>query len=348
MKRLLVSAFPIYSGVGVYSNLLFKLGFFDENAFFKIRNSDMENGYSFVIKYKFNPHGLMTYFSNFSESKYSKIVKDYDFVHVTSADFFHLYKYNKNMVGTVHDIFPLDDKLSKSAYSIFYRHYFKKELGYMEDLKGIVVNSKHIKRKINEIYPNLDLTVIHLWTDDNFIPRDKIEARNRLKLPLDKIILLNISSDQPRKNIHILPKIMNNLDNQYYLIRIGPSNKIEKEMKKKNYRIIEYVDSEDYPYYFNASDILLDPSKNEGFGIPIIEAINSNLPVIASSIEVFKEILGNDYKYFTDPDDPDEWKNLIENFRNTKNVYSERIKNYYRKERAKNEYYNFYKKFGIL
>ena len=348
MKRLLVSAFPIFSGVGTYSNLLFKLGFFDDNALFKIRKNDDEMGYSIIVKYNFNPHGLMNYLSINFESKYSRIIKKYDFVHVTSPDFFHLSKYHKNMVGTVHDIFPIDDKISKSAYSIFYRHYFKKELEYMKNLKGVVVDSNHIKKKLLSRYPDINLTVIHIWTDDNFKIRDKMEARKKLGLPLDKIILLNVSSDQPRKNISILPKIMNNLDDQYFLVRIGPSNKIIKNFKNKNYKIIEKVNSENFPYYFNASDILLDPSKNEGFGIPIIEAINSSLPVIASNIEVFKEILGNQYKYFADPDNPENWIDLIENFSNIKYTYPEEIKEYYKKERAKVEFLEFYKKVGII
>ena len=348
MKKLLVSAFPIDSGVGTYSNLLFKLGFFNDFAFFKIRKNDDENGYLMVVKYNFNPHGLMNYLSTFFESKYSIIVKKYDFVHVTSTDFFHLSKYNKNMVGTVHDIFPIDDKISKSAYSIFYRHYFKKELEYMKNLRGIVVNSNHIKQKLLLLYPDIDLTVIHIWTDDNFKIRDKMEARKKLGLPLDKTILLNVSSDQPRKNISILPKVMNNLNDHYYLVRIGPSDKIIKNFKSKNYKIIEKVSSENYPYYFNASDILLDPSKNEGFGIPIIEAINSNLPVIASDIDVFREILGIQYKYFADPDNPENWIDLIENFSSNKYIYPEKIKNYYRKERAQVQYFEFYKKINVL
>ncbi|MEM3431453.1 MAG: glycosyltransferase, partial [Candidatus Micrarchaeia archaeon] len=188
----------------------------------------------------------------------------------------------------------------------------------------------------------------HLWTSDNFIYRDKTEARKKLSLPLDKIILLNVSSDQPRKNISILPKILNKLGDQYYLVRIGPSNKIKKEMKYKNYKFIDKVDDDYYPYYFNASDILLDPSKNEGFGIPIIEAINSDLPVIASNIDIFKEILGSDYKYFADYDNFEDWIDIIENFSTTKNVYSYQMKNYYREERAKTDYINFYKKIGVL
>jgi len=348
MKKLLVSAFPIFTGVGSYSNLLFKLGFFDDNAFFKIRKYDDEKGYSIVVKYNFNPHGLMNYLSTHFESKYSRVIKKYDFVHVTSPDFFHLSKYNENIVGTVHDIFPLDDKLTKSQFSIFYRFYFKKELEYMINLKGIIVNSNHIKKKLISHYPDLDFTVIHLWTDDNFQSRNKIEARKKLALPLNKTIILNVGADVPRKNISILPEIMNSLDDQYYLVRIGHSDKIIKYFKNKNYKIIEKVDYESYPYYFNASDILLNPSKNEGFGIPIIEAINSNLPVIASNIEVFREILGIEYRYFADPDDPENWIDLIENFTNNKNIYSDKIKNYYRMERAKNDYLKFYKKVGVL
>ncbi|MEM3431363.1 MAG: glycosyltransferase [Candidatus Micrarchaeia archaeon] len=98
-------------------------------------------------------------------------------------------------------------------------------------------------------------------------------------------------------------------------------------MKYKNYKFIDKVDNDYYPYYFNASDIFLDPSKNEAFRRPIIEAINSDLPVIASNIDIFKEILGNDYKYFADYDNFEDWIDITENFSTDKNVYSYQMKN---------------------
>ena len=36
----------------------------------------------------------------------------------------------------------------------------------------------------------------------------------------------------------------------------------------------------------------------EGFGLPILEALEQNCKVITSNINVFREILGNNYQYF--------------------------------------------------
>ncbi|MEM3860109.1 MAG: hypothetical protein QW478_12030, partial [Candidatus Micrarchaeaceae archaeon] len=64
-------------------------------------------------------------------------------------------------------------------------------------------------------------------------------------------------------------------------------------------------------------------------------------------IDIFKEILGSDYKYFADYDNFEDWIDIIENFSTTKNVYSYQMEKYYREERAKTDYINFYKKIGV-
>jgi glycosyltransferase involved in cell wall biosynthesis len=49
--------------------------------------------------------------------------------------------------------------------------------------------------------------------------------------------------------------------------------------------------------YKNAR-IYVFPSQDEGFGIPVLEALSFSIPVICSDIDVFKEI-GSDYvEYF--------------------------------------------------
>ena len=52
--------------------------------------------------------------------------------------------------------------------------------------------------------------------------------------------------------------------------------------------------------YLGAS-MLVFPSKYEGFGIPLLEAMASGIPIAASDIAVFREILG-DAGYYFDPD----------------------------------------------
>ena len=49
---------------------------------------------------------------------------------------------------------------------------------------------------------------------------------------------------------------------------------------------------------YSSVSCLIAPSEGEGFGLPIIEAMKHNLPIIARDIPVFREIAGNEASYF--------------------------------------------------
>src|SRR5690606_7458680 len=55
---------------------------------------------------------------------------------------------------------------------------------------------------------------------------------------------------------------------------------------------------------------LLFPSFVEGFGLPLTEAAALGVPVIASDIDVFREIVARDV-IFIDPLDAKQWKDTI-------------------------------------
>jgi glycosyltransferase involved in cell wall biosynthesis len=55
------------------------------------------------------------------------------------------------------------------------------------------------------------------------------------------------------------------------------------------------------------------PSKQEGFGIPLLEAGMLKLPIVCSDIDPFKSIAGKDALYFSLKDDPEEIaENILE------------------------------------
>lgn len=56
---------------------------------------------------------------------------------------------------------------------------------------------------------------------------------------------------------------------------------------------------------YDRASVLVAPSWYEGFGIPIIEAMARGLPVIASDIEVFREVGASAAEYYGRPDDAD-------------------------------------------
>ena len=63
--------------------------------------------------------------------------------------------------------------------------------------------------------------------------------------------------------------------------------------------LIENLNDCELQYCYKRSAALLFASAGEGFGLPIIEAAQHRLPVIASDIPVFREIGGDHITYFS-------------------------------------------------
>ena len=59
-----------------------------------------------------------------------------------------------------------------------------------------------------------------------------------------------------------------------------------------------FVSKEEASILYKNARIYVFPSLDEGFGIPILEALSFSLPVICSDIDVFKEVGGDYVEYF--------------------------------------------------
>lgn len=69
-------------------------------------------------------------------------------------------------------------------------------------------------------------------------------------------------------------------------------------------RLIEYPDDEALRILYSSATAFIYPSHNEGFGIPLLEAMACGTPVVAADTPVFREVAGDAALYF-DPADPD-------------------------------------------
>lgn len=70
-------------------------------------------------------------------------------------------------------------------------------------------------------------------------------------------------------------------------------------------RLLSGVDGDDLRAMYHLADLLLFPSRYEGFGIPLIEAMAAGLPIAASDTSVFRELAQGAARFFA-LDDPDE------------------------------------------
>ncbi|MGC2289998.1 MAG: glycosyltransferase [Thermoplasmata archaeon] len=343
------------SGHGRIVGLLQDLGLFQNTAFFKIRRRDSESGYATVVTDVFRLGGPSAFLSLFVPSQWSRYVKNLKMVHYSSPHFFHLVRYNPNATGTVHDLIFLDKSTHNPRDTpIGTRYFFPRVVRYADRLKGVVTISQSVDRQLRAMIPRVNSRVIHHWTSYAFRPGNRLDARKELGLPLEKKILLNVSIDVERKNIDLLPKIANGLDESFLLVRIGESRRIASRFRSNRFLGLGTVSPSRYPRYFNAADVVLVPSRAEGFGVPVIEALNSMTPVVASNIDVFREILGDAYPFLEDPDDVSAWvaatRQAWETAQSTPRSHAlySRFGDYYRPERGLKDFLNFYNDMGLL
>jgi glycosyltransferase involved in cell wall biosynthesis len=350
----LVCAFPAQSGLGRSATNLFRLGFFDQALFLKFHRRDPETGYTHIVRSRWDVlGGAGAYASQYLPSAWKDALRPFDFVHFQSPHFFHLAPAVRGATGTVHDTLFFDQN-DRHGYPLGARLYFRGEFNHLSQLRGVATDSGETQRGVTSMAPDARTSVIHLWTDPEFRVRDRMSARAALGLPADPVILLNVGTDAARKNPEILPRIMNELGENFLLVRIGRSDRILPRFRYPNVRVFDSVSDEQYPLFFSAADMLLQPSREEGFGYPIIEAINSGTPVLASSIPVFRELLGDDYPFCLNPDSPADWitaaRTVADNF-GTQRAASElyrAIGSRYREERGREEFEAFFRQAGVL
>jgi glycosyltransferase involved in cell wall biosynthesis len=134
----------------------------------------------------------------------------------------------------------------------------------------------------------------------------------RLQYGLPKRFILNVGTIEQRKNILLAVKALPNLPADLSLVIIGRHTGYTNEVldyvntHDLSHRvfILHNVPDEHLPALYAQAEAFVYPSVYEGFGIPIIEAISSGLPVVACTGSCLEEAGGPDNLYVA-TDDPE-------------------------------------------
>lgn len=155
----------------------------------------------------------------------------------------------------------------------------------------------HIEPERLKIVPN---GVEHFF---NSLPHSEVEVfRQQYQISPNTICLLNVGSNQPRKNVWTIIKVLATLKAQavpIHLFKAGADFTQEQKTFIKTHNLdkcITYLGKPDKAklvQIYNAADILLSPSLYEGFGITILEAMACGTPVITSNVSSLPEVAGN-------------------------------------------------------
>lgn len=194
----------------------------------------------------------------------------------------------------VHDL--AFEKFSQ-AYGDNYKRLSRQTKFAVKHADKIVAVSKATKGDLVKLYGVAEnkIEVIYHGVSKNF----EQGKHKKTKKP----VILFVGTLKPVKNIKKLMaafKIFNRkMKNRYQLVMAGANElKIQSDEEVK---VIGFVDDKDLPSIYTAAEIFLSPSLDEGFGLPIAEAMACGLPVVTSDIPSSHEIAGSAALY-ADPE----------------------------------------------
>lgn len=215
----------------------------------------------------------------------------------------HIQKTGIKTVVTIHDlIFIRYPELYPTIDRWIYKQKFKSAcekadcvVAISEQTKNDIVDMLHINSsKIEVVYQDCDVAF------KNQLSTAQLSAVSQ-KYHLDKPYILCVATIADRKNQLTLVKAFEELQNKDVdLVLVGGKsayqNQIEDYIQQKNIKgihIINGVPFADLPALYQNATLTVYPSIFEGFGIPIVEALHSGIPVIAATGSCLEEAGGN-------------------------------------------------------
>tara|TARA_Y100001968_G_scaffold112514_1_gene101964 strand:- start:1876 stop:5535 length:3660 start_codon:yes stop_codon:yes gene_type:complete len=228
------------------------------------------------------------------------------------------------IVSIFYDVIPLLNSHNYLRNNPKFSKFYKRKLKSMADLDALLAISEssaneaaqYLGIKSNKVY-NISSACNTLDFNDkqNHIPNVNLEKY--------KPYILYSGAGDPRKNLRRLLQSFSQLPNtlrRYNLVLVGKLLIPEitlidewiNEFKVDPFRVFKtgYISDENLADLYKNCSLFVFPSLHEGFGLPILEAMNCGAPVIGSRSTSVPEIINMNEAMF-DPNNTIEITNLI-------------------------------------
>jgi alpha-1,3-rhamnosyl/mannosyltransferase len=224
--------------------------------------------------------------------------------------------WNGPLVVTVHD---LSIAHHPESHPRDRREHFARYLpGTLARAAQVITDSETVRQEAIAHF-GLDprrVTAIHLGVAADFVPRTK-EATAPVLAKLGLAhgdYVLSVGTLEPRKNLALAIRAWASLTPEARagkpLVVAGAKGwlndsllaLVEKLEREGVVRFLGYVAQEDLPYLYAGALAMAYPSRYEGFGLPVVEAMACGVPVITSHASCLPEIAGG-AAMLVDPDD---------------------------------------------
>lgn len=247
--------------------------------------------------------------------KIEKAAGKFDIIHANGTSDFSLYKRytgNTPRVVSVHHL--ATDVIQTMKVPLFSRiKDIGGETGLLPFIEKISINradkliteSKYTKGKLESILhvPPSKIEMIYLgWEEKqiNFSQKEKDELRGSYDIDRDKPVLLFVGRiDEERKGLHTLLKAFSiasdKINAQLIVVGSGNQSTINKYLPSLGLdgkvTLTGFVKEDILQKLYAICDVYVCPSRLEGFGLTILDAMAAGKPVIATRVGAIPEII---------------------------------------------------------
>jgi len=345
-------AFHNNTGLGNYSRTLIHSlhDFFPDNNYY-LFNPKKSNRYQIIGK---NTHEILP--TAFLDTLFPSLWRSHRVInnlkklniniyHGLSHEIpFGIEKTNIKSVVTIHDLIIFRHPEHYKKIDV---HIHEKKINYAcQHADHIIAISEQTKTDIINFFKidEKKITVCYQSCDKKFEQKISEQEINltKQKLGLPEQYFLYVGSITERKNLLTICKAMlvNKDELNIPLVVIGNGKKYKEEVRSflqqhalsasviflSDNNIVkslpEYISGDCFPAIYQAATALIYPSLFEGFGIPILEALWSETPVITSNTSCLPEA-GGEGSYYVEPLNPEQIATGMKEIFNNKSLADE-------------------------